>query len=219
MKRSYCIILCLGLSVSFLLAQSKTEIKKANQEKMKGYRQMMDSVKIGMAAPDFRYLNIKKDSVQLSSFLGKPVVLFIWDGWCPNGQSQISAFEKMKEKFRWDDVVFITITTEVAKRDWEAYVKKHQLSDIQLWSGGFTKRPAFNYLLKDIETRKAIDPATAETAEFKKAVANGVTIMPVNYVFAVIGPDGKIIENNIPRISDNDRLETVLYNLLDQAKP
>ncbi|HXH18747.1 MAG TPA: redoxin domain-containing protein [Chitinophagales bacterium] len=187
---------------------------KARQEI---YKSWAESVKTGNQAPDFRYQDIRNDTVQLSSLLGKPVVLFIWDGWCPYAETQITAYEKLKNQFRGDNIAFVTIATDVPKEYWEVYVKKNNHKDIQLWSGGNNEPPAFNYLLKDITTWQELDPASVKTREFKKAVDSGITIIPVNYMFVVIDADGKIVDNNIVRISNNRILEEKIYSLLRTA--
>jgi len=187
---------------------------KSNQEI---YKKWADAVKIGNQAPVFRYPDIRNDTVQLSSFSGKPVVLFIWDGWCPHAESQVAAYEKLKDKFAGEDIAFLTIATDIPRDYWEVYVKKNNHQDIQLWSGGCNEPPAGNYLLKDIDEWQEIDPASVKSPWFKKAVESGIAIIPVNYIFVVIDAEGEIVENNIARISDNHILEETIYRLLKNS--
>ncbi len=213
-KTTKALLLLILISIAHICASQVKNGLDELKSRQGIYKNRAESVKIGNQAPDFHCQDIWKDTVQLSSLLGKPVVLFIWDGWCPHAEPQIAAYEKLKDKFRGENIAFATIATDIPREYWEVYVKKNDHKDMQLWSGGCNESAAVNYLLKDINSWQEIDPGSVKTARFKKAVESGISIIPVNYIFAVIDAEGKIVENNIARISDNHILEEIIYRLL-----
>ena len=79
-------------------------------------------------APDFTVLDGEGNSVKLSDFFGKPIVLNFWASWCPPCKAELPDFEDAYKKYD-GEVVFLMVnmtdnqmeTVEVAKD----FVKTH----------------------------------------------------------------------------------------------
>ena len=82
------------------------------------------------SAPDFSVMNAEGETVQLSDFAGKPVVINFWATWCGYCKMEMPDFDKAYREY--PDVVFLMInatdgvyeTKEMA----DAYVKSEGFS-------------------------------------------------------------------------------------------
>lgn len=64
-------------------------------------------------APDFTVLNERGQSVQLSDYRGKPVVVNFWATWCTPCQSELPAFESAYEEYKKDvKFMMVNLTTK-----------------------------------------------------------------------------------------------------------
>lgn len=62
------------------------------------------------SAPDFTVLDMDGNEVQLSSFLGKPIVLNFWATWCGYCVQEMPDFQTFYEKY--PDVQFVMVNVE-----------------------------------------------------------------------------------------------------------
>jgi peroxiredoxin len=162
------------------------------------YVKMQELVKNGNHAPDFHYISSKNDTVKLSSFKGKIVVLDIWATWCGPCKAQIPHLDSLREKFKNKNVAFISISMDNDKQKWEDFVKNKNLSGIQVWSGSYDAQPVYSYTIFKGETFG------------QDGFGSGIP------VFVVIGADGKIVDNMAPRPSDG--LEKIINEQLQLKK-
>lgn len=54
------------------------------------------------ATPDFTVYNEQGEAVQLSDYVGKPVVVNFWATWCPNCVSEMEGFQRAYERYGYD---------------------------------------------------------------------------------------------------------------------
>ncbi|MRS04766.1 TlpA family protein disulfide reductase [bacterium] len=66
---------------------------------------------IGSVAPDFDLLDRAGQSVQLSDFLGKVVVVNFWASWCPPCREEMPALQAIAAQYADQDLVVLGINT------------------------------------------------------------------------------------------------------------
>lgn len=81
-----CLIACAGIG---LMARVAPNI----------YQYMLDnsSLKVGDAAPDFELMSLNGETVRLSQFKGKPVLLSIGATWCPDCRVEAPLLQELHE--------------------------------------------------------------------------------------------------------------------------
>ena len=67
-------------------------------------------------APDFTVLDMDGNSVQLSDYFGKPLIINFWATWCGPCKSELPAFNNMYEKYK-DDVNFLFVNLTDGSRE------------------------------------------------------------------------------------------------------
>lgn len=75
-------------------------------------------------APDFTMTDAEGNSVKLSDFEGKPVVLNFWASWCPPCKGEMPEFEKLWKEMG-DDVSFIMLNATDGGRETEEKARKY----------------------------------------------------------------------------------------------
>lgn len=74
-------------------------------------------------APDFTVTDTQGNSVKLSDFLGKPVVLNFWASWCPPCKSEMPDFEEVYTQLK-DEVEFMMINLTDGYRETKSSAQK-----------------------------------------------------------------------------------------------
>jgi thiol-disulfide isomerase/thioredoxin len=122
----------------------------------------------GKPSPKFEnYINIKGGKKSLSSFKGKYVYIDVWATWCGPCIQQIPYLQTLEKEYHKKNIAFVSISTdesqrsggswEAAEKKWRDFVKKRNMSGIQLWSGqDFSFQQA--YQINSIPRFLLIDP-------------------------------------------------------------
>ena len=141
-------------------------------------------------APDFSYANTNGELVTLKSMKGNFVYIDLWATWCGPCIAEIPALKKVESNYHGKNIKFVSISIDVArdKDKWLKFVSDNQLGGVQLMADNDWN------------------------SDFVKKF--GVNSIPR---FILIGPDGKVIDNNAKRPS-NPLLQTELDKLMTQAK-
>ena len=77
-----------------------------------------DGPRIGVLAPDFSLKNQAGQTVKLSSFQGKPVLLNFWATWCGPCQSEMPSLEALYQKYK--DKNFVVLGVSLDEDGWPA---------------------------------------------------------------------------------------------------
>lgn len=87
-------------------------------------------IKRGNLAPDFKLMDTGGETVQLSDYRGKRIVLNFWATWCPPCRAEMPHMEKVYEQHEEDTVVLgVNLThTEKNTSDIEAFEQDFELS-------------------------------------------------------------------------------------------
>jgi peroxiredoxin len=64
---------------------------------------------VGAIAPDFSLVTLDGNSVRLSDFHGKPVILNFWATWCPPCREEMPALEEIWQQYGAGDVVVLGV--------------------------------------------------------------------------------------------------------------
>lgn len=100
----------------------------------------------GRPSPKFEnYVDIKGGTKSLSSFKGKYVYIDVWATWCGPCIQQIPYLQALEKEYHNKNITFVSISTdesrrsggswEAAEKKWRDFVKKRNMSGVQLWSG------------------------------------------------------------------------------------
>jgi len=72
------------------------------------------NLEIGAKAPDFSLRNLKGETVKLSDFKGKKVMLNFWATWCPPCKQEMPAIQQFFEE-KGEDVVILAVNIDGAE--------------------------------------------------------------------------------------------------------
>lgn len=190
-----------GLSYDFLemrlnMAKDKKAVMDmyksfgAKGEKLQAIEKIYTSLKKidpGNPAPDFSYADADGKIYTLADFKGKVLYIDVWATWCGPCIGEIPHLKELEKSFEGKDIAFVSISLDSDKdiEKWKTFVKEKQLEGIQLHANG------------DINSKIA-----------KEYLINGIPH------FILIGKDGKIINSNAERPSEEKKIKQVLEKAL-----
>ena len=87
--------------------------------------------KAGTVAPDFTLSSLDGNTISLSDFKGKYVVLDFWASWCPDCLRDIPEVQSLYKDFSKRGVVFVGVSFDNDKSSWQAAVEKHDIQYLQ----------------------------------------------------------------------------------------
>jgi len=136
---------------------------------------------VGSPAPDFVLPDAFGNSVKLSSFRGKYVLLDFWASWCLPCRRENPNLVHVFSKYGDKNLSIISVSIDLNKQDWLGAIKK----DGMMWINVSDLKDYHNSLVQRLY------------------VASGI---PDNYL---IDPNGKIVAKRLLRDELNTRLETL----------
>jgi len=135
-------------------------------------------LKQGTLSPQFyNYKNYNGGSNSLKDFKGKYVFIDIWATWCLNCWEEFPYLKKLEDKYKDKNIVFVSLSCDRFEKEWRNAIKKEKPGGIQL--------------LAD----------EREDSFFKAYAVSGIP----RYI--LLDPDGRIIDYNAPRPSDQEALK------------
>ena len=66
-------------------------------------------------APDFQLLSLGGQSVSLSDFRGKPVLMNFWATWCPPCRAEMPFIQAIFADKRWADKVLVVLAVDIGE--------------------------------------------------------------------------------------------------------
>lgn len=130
----------------------------------------LSQVKEGNPAPNFELTTLAGETVQLSDYKGKKVILNFWATWCPPCKAEMPHMQNFYEKNKANDIEIIAVnltSMDKGKTEIENFIKEYGLTfDIPLDEEGTigAQYQAFSiptsYIInsKGIITKKIIGP-------------------------------------------------------------
>lgn len=93
----------------------------------------IEEIKIGAPFIDITAKDLEGNSVKISDFKGKVIVLDFWAKWCHYCHEQNQEeFPKLKEKYKNEDFVIISYSVDVDKEDWGKSSKADNINWINI---------------------------------------------------------------------------------------
>ncbi|MBI5049020.1 MAG: TlpA family protein disulfide reductase [Deltaproteobacteria bacterium] len=92
----------------------------------KGLLRSLGIQELRQEAPDFTLINPDGKKISLSDYKGKVVILHIWATWCKPCKEEFPLFEKVYQRFKDKDVIFlpIAIDPKAGRPEIDAFAKK-----------------------------------------------------------------------------------------------
>ncbi|WP_460687477.1 TlpA family protein disulfide reductase [Niabella aquatica] len=133
------------------------------------------TLKPGNPAPDFTLKDAYGKEVSLSAFKGKVVYIGFWGVTCSPCISDITHYaQKLHEKYRGKEVVFVSVCIDADEKEWKSALKKYKMEDqVNLLAEGGDEDP----------------------------VVKKYNVISIPHYF-LIGKDGKIISNAAPGMGE-----------------
>ena len=119
-------------------------------------------VNIGNPAPDFVSTDTSGNSIRLSSFQGKYVLLEFWANWCVPCRQQSPHLVEMFKKYGDKGFTIVQYSTDEknAEEKWKAAIRKDKLTWTQVSDlNGFENKVSKLYGVQPIPDNFLIDPA------------------------------------------------------------
>lgn len=164
-------------------------MRRCPDEKLKTFIKIQyekaKSLSAGNPAPDFTLQSNKGKMVSLSDFKGKVVYLDFWASWCGPCMYEVPFANKLMERFKGKDVVFLYVSLDEDLKVWEKTVREKEMGGVHLFAPGFENEVAKKY---------------------------DVSAIPVHYI---IDKSGKIFDNRPPRPSDEKLAQEIVRALND----
>jgi peroxiredoxin len=95
-------------------------------------RQDAEELKVGEKAPDFTLTSIDGKSAKLSDFLFQVAVFYFWASSSPESDRITADVAELEKQYKGMDIIFVGISLDVNKADWQAAVKSAGLKGPQL---------------------------------------------------------------------------------------
>jgi len=145
MKRLLAISLGLLLAIGLFAQEEDLDAKYA-----------ADLLKPGTPAPEFVLNDINGNSVKMSQFRGKTVVLIFWASWCPDCRAEVPALKELQAKTDPSKVVFVSISSDRTVEAWKKYVAENEMGGVQLYKD--KSKVSEDYHVKWIPSQYVIGP-------------------------------------------------------------
>ncbi|MBS4190861.1 redoxin family protein [Bacillus sp. FJAT-49705] len=128
------IILCLFI-IDKTILKEKGMVNNLEQskkyEKIENADQLPVGLEEGNKAPDFELLDLEGNTVKLSDYKGKTILLNFWATWCPPCMAEMPYMEKLYNKYKNEgfEILAVNVTTSEKKRtNVDEFVKNNALT-------------------------------------------------------------------------------------------
>ncbi len=112
----------------------------------------------GRPAPDFTLTDLDGQSVSLSQFRGKVVLLDFWASWCGPCIVDLPFLRKIKKETAGQPVVFVNLSLDSSDAAWRKAIEKHGIEGVHVRSGVSGSGPAVDYNVRGIPAYFLVDP-------------------------------------------------------------
>lgn len=112
----------------------------------------------GRPAPEFTLTDLDGQSVSLSQFRGKVVLLDFWASWCGPCIGNLPYLKKIKKETAGQPVVFVNLSLDSSDAAWRKAIEEHGIEGVHVRSGVSGSGPAVDYNVRGIPAYFLVDP-------------------------------------------------------------
>ena len=98
-------------------------------------KELGGTMRLGMSAPDFHTKDSNGNSISLSKFEGKIIVMYFWATWNDSCLEKLPEIKQLYRKFKGPDVQFIGISRDDELDDLKGVVLQHNIEWPQIFEG------------------------------------------------------------------------------------
>jgi peroxiredoxin len=115
-------------------------------------------VKTGDKAPEIKLPGLEGDSISLSSFKGKVVLVDFWASWCVPCRKNNPSLVRLYEKFGKNGFEIFGVSIDNFKSDWKKAIQKDKISWIQVYDKkGWYAQSTLDYGIEAIPSSFLLD--------------------------------------------------------------
>ena len=114
----------------------------------------LSTLQPGQPAPDFTLHDPDGQSVSLSQFKGKVVLLDFWASWCSPCIADLGTLRKIKAQVAAQPVVFLNVSLDANEGAWKQAIAKHEIKGVHVRSEQVTQA----YNVSGIPRYYLVDP-------------------------------------------------------------
>ena len=90
--------------------------------------------KIGDLAPEFTLEDLQGESISLSDFRGKVIILDFWASWCPPCRSSMPHLEELRKRYQSEGLVVVAVSLDPNMADISTFLEENEFMDLLvLW--------------------------------------------------------------------------------------
>lgn len=91
-------------------------------------RMPVEGIQVGNLAPDFQLSNLEGQSISLSDFRGRPVLINFWATWCPPCRDEMPYIQQIYEEWSAKGLVLLAINIGESPSTVEGFTQSYNLS-------------------------------------------------------------------------------------------
>ena len=127
MKKIFIILLLMAMMLVSACAKDNAEIPKSVEGSTDNVDTANNNEKKPVMAPDFELTDMDGNTVKLSDFLGKKVMINFWATWCKFCVQEMPDLMKLQEAHK-DDLVILYVNVGESKDKVQGFIDEHKLT-------------------------------------------------------------------------------------------